>query len=157
VAGTTTGPLVRRILADQFERLRDGDRFWYQRVFTGRDLSQLEGTTLAAVIQRNTGVRGLQGNVFFFRAAVTGQGFLDRNGDGRLNRGESGLAGVKLELLNDEGAVIASTLTDRLGQYSFRNFNETGDYQVRVVPPASWQVTVTNPQSVLIPTGDVVV
>src|SRR5262249_55691611 len=36
VRGSSTGPLMRRILADQFERLRDGDRFWYQRVFSGQ-------------------------------------------------------------------------------------------------------------------------
>src|SRR6185295_17624543 len=34
VPGTSVGPLVRRILADQFQRLRDGDRFWYQRTFS---------------------------------------------------------------------------------------------------------------------------
>ncbi|HEX8204004.1 MAG TPA: peroxidase family protein, partial [Isosphaeraceae bacterium] len=29
VAGGSTGPLIRAVLADQFARLRDGDRFWY--------------------------------------------------------------------------------------------------------------------------------
>src|SRR5262249_52269992 len=65
VRGGSTGPLVRRILANQFERLRDGDRFWYQRAFSGQQLSQIEHTTLADIIERNTGVRGLQDNVFF--------------------------------------------------------------------------------------------
>src|SRR5207249_8740239 len=30
VAGSSTGPLIRAALKDQFTRLRDGDRFWYQ-------------------------------------------------------------------------------------------------------------------------------
>src|SRR5207249_9311881 len=28
VRGSSLGPLARRIIADQFQRLRDGDRFW---------------------------------------------------------------------------------------------------------------------------------
>ena len=46
VAGTSTGPLVRQILIDQFKRLRDGDSFWYQRVFSGTTLQQPENTRL---------------------------------------------------------------------------------------------------------------
>src|SRR5205823_7958551 len=60
VAGTSTGPLIRRVLADQFERLRDGDRFWYERAFSGPALRELEGTTLADVIRRNTALTNLQ-------------------------------------------------------------------------------------------------
>src|SRR5262249_30590277 len=60
-------------------------------------LAQLERTTLADVIERNTGVRGLQDNVFFFKAKVSGQVFLDRNGDGRQQFGETALQGVSVE------------------------------------------------------------
>src|SRR5262249_57168852 len=70
VAGGSTGPLVRAVLADQFQRLRDGDRFWYQRVFSGSALKALEGTTLADVIRRNTSLTNLQGDVFFFRVGI---------------------------------------------------------------------------------------
>ncbi len=65
LAGANVGELVFTVLADQFERLRDGDRFWYQNVFRGALLRELENTTLAAVIQRNTDVADLQENVFF--------------------------------------------------------------------------------------------
>ncbi len=50
------GELFFGVLKDQFERLRDGDRFWYQRVFRGRLLRQLERTTLAQIIRRNTAI-----------------------------------------------------------------------------------------------------
>ena len=33
VPGASVGELVQTILVDQFTRLRDGDRFWYQRIF----------------------------------------------------------------------------------------------------------------------------
>ena len=52
-------------LADQFRRLRDGDRYWYQRIFEGDQLREIEATTLAEVIVRNTEIDELQSSVFF--------------------------------------------------------------------------------------------
>lgn len=65
-AGALVGPTVRAILLDQFTRLRDGDRFWYQRVFSDTELAELESTTLRDVIVRNTKIKvdELQSNVF---------------------------------------------------------------------------------------------
>ncbi len=71
--GSSVGELTQTIIADQFERLRDGDRFYYENIFEGRELRQLNGTSLADVIERNTSVQGLQDNVFFMRAEVRGQ------------------------------------------------------------------------------------
>jgi hypothetical protein len=150
----SAGPLMRAVIAEQFERLRDGDRFWYQRAFSGRELARLERTTLADIIERNTGVEGLQENVFFFRATVTGQVFYDRDGDGDQDRNEFALPLVRVELLDDEGEVIASTRTDRNGRYRFNQFGETGDFQVRVVVPSFATVTTENPQEFLVSTGD---
>jgi hypothetical protein len=154
VRGSSVGPLDRRIIADQFERLRDGDRFWYQRTFSGAQLAQIEHTTLADIIQRNTGVRGLQNDVFFFKARVQGTVFFDLNGNGAQNRGEAGAAGVTVELINPDGEVIATTLTDRQGHYVFDHLPETGDYQVRVVPPAGVTLTTANPEGFSISAGD---
>jgi hypothetical protein len=136
VAGSSVGPTVQRIIADQFERLRDGDRHWYQNVFSGRELRQIEQTHLSDIIKRNTTVTNLQDNVFYFRAEAQGQVFADANGNGRLDRRETGVAGVTVELLNDEGDAIATTTTDRSGRYRFDDFRETGDYQVRVAASA---------------------
>lgn len=66
VDGASVGELVHTILVDQFTRLRDGDRFWYERIFSGRELREIDNTTLADVIQRNTDMEALQDNVFFF-------------------------------------------------------------------------------------------
>lgn len=65
VRGAAIGETARTVLVDQFERLRDDDRFWYQRVLSGEQLRQVESTTLADVIERNTAIDGLQDNVFF--------------------------------------------------------------------------------------------
>tara|TARA_R110002111_G_scaffold107056_2_gene165461 strand:+ start:28274 stop:30550 length:2277 start_codon:yes stop_codon:yes gene_type:complete len=63
--GSSMGETFTAIIVDQFERLRDGDRFWYENVFSGDALAEISGTTLADVIERNTEISGLQENVFF--------------------------------------------------------------------------------------------
>ena len=56
VQGALVGELLWTVFKDQFERLRDGDRFWYERIYAGPALEELEGTRLADVIRRNSGV-----------------------------------------------------------------------------------------------------
>ncbi|QDU50715.1 peroxidase family protein [Gimesia panareensis] len=63
--GSSMGETFTAIIVDQFERLRDGDRFWYENVFSGETLHQINSTTLADVIERNSDISGLQENVFF--------------------------------------------------------------------------------------------
>jgi len=59
------GELITTVITDQFTRLRDGDRFWYQNVFTPAAVHELEQTTLADVIRRNTDIGNeLQDDVF---------------------------------------------------------------------------------------------
>jgi hypothetical protein len=58
VPGALVGELIMTVVVDQFERLRDGDRFWYERVFHGPELRRLERTTLGRVIRRNTTIGG---------------------------------------------------------------------------------------------------
>ncbi len=152
--GASVGPLTRRVLAEQFERLRDGDRFWYQRAFSGSALFRLERTTLADIIERNTSVEGLQNNVFVYKARVEGTVFFDRNSNGRQDRHEGALRGMRVELLNDAGEVVATTLTNRSGRYSFDQFAETGDYQVRLILTQGQTTTGPNPRAFLISAGD---
>jgi hypothetical protein len=137
------GPTFSRIIADQFQRLRDGDRFWYQNVFQGEDLKKLENTTLSDLIKRNTGLTNLQKNVFFFQTAITGKVFADVNQNGLLNPGERGLAGRVVQLLDGDGNVLATTRTASDGTYRFSGL-ELGTYQVReVLPPGATSTTPT--------------
>ena len=55
----------------------------------------------------------------------------DADGDGVQDAGESGLPGVTLELLNRAGAVIATTVSDGSGDYSFEGLSPD-QYSVRV-------------------------
>jgi hypothetical protein len=62
------GPLFTRIVANQFARLREGDRFYYENSLRGRQLDQLRRTTLSSVIRANTALTTIQPNAFFWDA-----------------------------------------------------------------------------------------
>jgi len=64
--GSSAGLLVVAAYRVQFERLRDGDRFWYDRDpdFTAGEIAELQHFQLSDIILRNTGVTNLQSNVF---------------------------------------------------------------------------------------------
>jgi hypothetical protein len=156
VAGASVGQLAKTIIADQFQRLRDGDRFWYQRQFSGRTLTDLENTSLSDIIKRNTTITNLQGNVFIMSAEINGQVFVDSNGNGRQDRLEVAFAGVTVQLLSHEGTIMGTAVTGRDGRYRFRSFDETGNYQVRVMLPTRFTSALTT-RDVAITKGGVTV
>lgn len=84
VDGSSVGELFSTVIADQFERIRDGDINWYQNVFSGRELAEIENTTLADVIERNTDIANLQNNLFF--AADSEMQVEDEGRDGNQGR-----------------------------------------------------------------------
>ncbi|QLQ31846.1 MAG: peroxidase [Candidatus Thiothrix singaporensis] len=57
------GELSSAILVDQFTRLRDGDRFWYENAFSGKQLQALNNLKLSDVIKRNTDIQNIQDEV----------------------------------------------------------------------------------------------
>lgn len=63
--GCSVGETMRQILVMQFVRLRDGDRFWYQRMVSDQQRQRIHQTRLSHVLHRNSGVRKVQMNVFF--------------------------------------------------------------------------------------------
>jgi hypothetical protein len=63
--GGRPGNLLRTVIRQQFVRLRDGDRFWYQNDPELKDLLPwLESVRLSDIIMYNTGIRNLQRYVF---------------------------------------------------------------------------------------------
>jgi hypothetical protein len=57
VQGAMVGETIRTILIDQFTRLQNGDRFWYQNDLFFQDpeyLNEIESTTLSQIIKQNT-------------------------------------------------------------------------------------------------------
>lgn len=65
IAGSSVGELFTTILTDQFQRLRDGDRFWYEHYLNPSEISDINATRLSDIILRNTDIQAIQENVFF--------------------------------------------------------------------------------------------
>ncbi|XP_026789759.3 peroxidasin [Pangasianodon hypophthalmus] len=67
VPGSRLGPTLMCLLATQFKRLRDGDRFWYENpgVFSPAQLTQLKQASLARVLCDNgDNITRIQSDVF---------------------------------------------------------------------------------------------
>ena len=55
VPGSLVGPTTHCLLKKQFQRLRDGDRFWYENptTFTAEQLAEIRKTSLSRVMCEN--------------------------------------------------------------------------------------------------------
>jgi hypothetical protein len=82
-------------------------------------------------------------------ATVSGEVWLDSDGDGLLDNGESGLQGITVNLDNASGQTLQTTTTDANGNYLF-NVNPgsgTGSgsgYEIQVVIPDGDVATIEN-------------
>lgn len=66
VGNAIVGPVFYAVLKEQFELLRDGDRFWYQRYLTPAHYELIGSMRLSDVIRRNTSIGGeIADNVFY--------------------------------------------------------------------------------------------
>ena len=62
--GSLLGPTFTTIIADQFERLRDGDPFYFENALDPTDVRMVKNTTLSDIITRNTDATNMQADVF---------------------------------------------------------------------------------------------
>ena len=64
VPGTAVGQTFETILSEQFLALREGDRFYYENIFAPAEINEIEKTTLANIVRRNTDTTIIQDNAF---------------------------------------------------------------------------------------------
>jgi hypothetical protein len=148
-------------MVDQFTRLRDGDRFFYQNEsFSPQEAKLLQrGDTLAKVIEANTSIDNLQPNVFFFKASIGGGVYFDAGK-------QVPLPGFTVQLEDGSGNVLATTTTDRFGNYVFNQLSgpsnnvdnssgvsQTGDYHLVLALPTWLRLTIS-PDAVSISRGN---
>ena len=98
---------------------------------------------------------GLQfGN--FKLITISGEKFDDLNGDGIQEAGEPGLQGWTIDLLDSSGAIVATTVTDVDGNYSFTDVGpgtftvqeelQPGWIQTAPAPPGTYTFTTSSGQ-----------
>jgi Ca2+-binding RTX toxin-like protein len=96
--------LLQTVLLDQFTRSRDGDRFYYENVFRGRKLNEIENTRLSNIIRRNTHLQEIQDEVFRSDRVFTYRSDAGRGSANLTLRVREG----ELQIVNHRQRVIAS-------------------------------------------------
>ncbi|TFI53731.1 DUF11 domain-containing protein [Mastigocladus laminosus UU774] len=66
--------------------------------------------------------------------------FTDRNGNGSVDNGDTGIANVTVTLRNSTGQVVSTTRTDNNGNYLFTGL-QPGNYTVEVTQPSDFTAT----------------
>jgi hypothetical protein len=168
VAGSDVGPLFQAIMVNQFQRLRDGDRFFYLNENFNADENNLlqEGDTLAKVIESNTDITNLQSDVFKFTASISGTIKLAGAQFNPRASGPNYTAGITVNLEDTTGDILATTTTNRQGRYSFNQLSgpaadptntpgvsATGTYEIVPVWPTDMKQIGSNPGAVNITAG----
>ncbi len=149
--GSSVGETFQTIIADQFERLRDGDRYWFENQFSGKQLATLRKTSLSDIIERNTDLTTVQQNAFFFKASISGVVTIDQNRNQKSDRQDPPASGIKLQLINTaDGEVVATTKTDRRGHYEFSVDDglRTGIYKLQTTKPDGTVLTTSRRVSI---------
>ena len=100
VSGSSLGPTTMAILANQFERSRDGDKFFYNADYNGlyvggvlksdvAAILNLNTVKLADVIKWNTGLTNISSNLFFAQTLTPSTPIAgDFNNDGVVNNAD---------------------------------------------------------------------
>lgn len=64
ILGGSLGQTLTVILQNQFQRLRDGDRFYFENSLSDPEIAAIQDTTLSDIIRRNTDTTIIQDNAF---------------------------------------------------------------------------------------------
>jgi peroxidase len=79
VPGANLGPTFQAVIRDQYVRVRDGDRFWWNqpgKMFTDAELAEIKSLTLSKLVLLNTDIKAYPCNPF----VASNVNNCDRNG-----------------------------------------------------------------------------
>jgi uncharacterized repeat protein (TIGR01451 family) len=96
--------------------------------------------TVTAVNQTDVDANPSASVTLIVGASATGEVFNDANGDGTLDNGDTGLAGVTVELVNSNNVVVATTTSSTGGIYSFLGV-APGSYTIEFVAPTGYDIS----------------
>jgi peroxidase len=154
--GSDMGPLFSNILFDQFERTRDGDRYyWLNQSYNSLENSLLnQGLGLAQLIALNSTASNLQQDVFKFTSSIEGTLWFGSRNSGYV------VVNAAVYLEDTSGTILATTTSDGNGSYFFNSLSSatggittTGPFVI-VVPSQGGFVTTSTPGTRTITFGD---
>lgn len=118
------------------------------------DADQSTGKT--AVTSLSEGESDMTWDAGLYQPATIGDfAWVDSNGNGEQDFGESGLANVQISLYDDQGSFITSTTTNASGIYTFTNL-APGTYTVTAITPPGYVATTPTSVQRTVQSGDAV-
>jgi len=129
------GETVMEIMVQQFQALREGDRFYYENDpgLSASEKSEIANTTFRDVMMRNTNLTIVQSNVFeampHDSICVASAGALPIFGDIRTFAGTP-VEGVDIELSNTAASTLGTSTSDQSGTYTLGNNVSCNSYFV---------------------------
>ena len=120
--GAMVGQTFDVIIAQQFQALRDGDRFWYQNQgFDKATMRDIESTTLSSLMLKNTDTQHMQADAFVFYERRSGSAVMENPASPQLvigsNGGDTLVGGSKADML--VAGTGSQTLTGGTGSDQF--------------------------------------
>lgn len=105
----------------------------------GQDNGVLLGNDRIGNIVLGSGQEGVRYDFCEYEpATIKGTVYYDRNNDGAQQTGnEPGIEGVRIQLFDDQGNLVAETLTDANGDYFFEDLMP-GNYRIRQIQPTDY-------------------
>ena len=133
MADALFGETVMAVMLQQFQVLRDGDRFYYENdpMLSVSEKNEIANTTFRDIIMRNTNLTFMQSNVFeampHDSICVTGAGTLPLFGDIHTFTGVP-VEGVNIEISNTAEAVLETVTSGQGGTYNLSDKTTCNNY-----------------------------
>lgn len=127
------GETVMAVMIQQFQALRDGDRFYYENdpALSATEKNEITNTTFRDIIMRNTDLTIMQSNVFeampHDSICVANSGVLPMFGDIQTFTGVP-VEGATIELTNSAESVLGTTTSDQSGNFALGDNTTCNDY-----------------------------